>query len=40
MNATVHMVMPYDAIQGQGRENFKVRNSFHFQSLSPPPFTM
>ena len=34
---------PYDPIQGQGDETFKVRNSsvfFDFQTLSPPAFLM
>ena len=31
--------MQYDPIQGQGHESLKV-GSFHFQKLSPPPFTM
>ena len=37
----MHDGMPYDLIQGQGHETFKVRNSsifFNFQNLSPPPF--
>jgi len=35
--------MPYDPIQSQGHETFKVRNSsifFNFQNLSPPAFLM
>jgi len=37
----MHDGMPYDPIQGQGHETFKVRNSlifFNFQNLSPPAF--
>jgi len=39
----MHDGMPYDPIQGQGHETFKVRNSsifFNFQNLSPPAFLM
>ena len=38
----MHDGMPYGRIQGQGQghEPLKVWISFHFQNLSPPPFTM
>ena len=38
----MHDGMPYGRIQGQGlgHEPLKVFKSFHFQNLSPPPFTM
>ena len=39
----MHDSMPYDPIQGQGPETFKVRNSsifFNFQNLSPLAFLM
>jgi len=36
----MHDGMHYDLIQGQGHEPFKVGNSFHFQKVSPPPFTL
>ena len=38
----MHDGMPYGRIQGQGQghEPLKSLNSFHFQNLSPPPFTM
>jgi len=39
----MHDGMPYDPIQGQGHETFKVRNSsifFNFQNLSPLAFLM
>ena len=35
----MHDGMPYDRIQGQGHEPLTL-NSFHFQNLSPRPFTM
>ena len=35
----MHDGMQYDPIQGQGHEFLKVGNHFHFQRLSPPPFT-
>ena len=37
----MHDGMPYGRIlgQGQGHEPLKNLNSFHFQNLSPPPFT-
>jgi len=34
----MHDGMPYDPIQGQDHETFKVRNSSVFQNLSPPIF--
>ena len=34
----MHDGMPYDPIQGQGHETFKVRNSSIFKILTPPPF--
>ena len=34
----MHDGMPYDPIQGQGHETFKVRNSSIFK-VSPPPFS-
>ena len=39
----MHDGMPYDPIQGQGHEAFKVKNSsifFNFQNLSPQPILM
>jgi len=38
----MHDGMQNDPIkgQGQGYEPLKVEKSFHFQKLSPPPFTM
>jgi len=36
----MHDCMQYDPIQGQGHEPFKVGKCFHFQKLSPLPFTM
>ena len=31
--------MPYGPIEGQGSRALQSLNSFHFQNLSPPPFT-
>ena len=39
----MHDGMPYGRIQGQGQgygNALESLNSFHFQNLSPPPFTM
>ena len=38
----MHDGMPYDPIQGQGHETFKVKSSifFNFQNLSPTAFLM